>query len=229
MATKRDLLFDFPEGWKNELNECRPNIEEIADALADKDWIPEDVYAALRHVPLQKVRVVIVGQDPYTQVVSIDDENYTRATGYAFSQRRGDKVSASLMNVFKELQDTVSGFVTPDHGDLTSWCDQGVLLLNMCLTVDRKGQSASHGRLWEDVVYKLIKALTRHKDDVIYLLWGKKAQLVAKWVDSKGTILTAAHPSPTSASGFFGCDHFNQVNAILTARNQEPIYWPIDQ
>lgn len=226
---KRHTLFDFPEGWKNELDECKSNIEEIADVLDEKDWIPDDVYAALRHVPLHKVRVVIVGQDPYIQVVSINGKTCTRATGYAFSQRRGDKISASLKNVFKELEDTVPEFKTPAHGDLTSWCDQGVLLLNMCLTVDRGGPSASHGRLWEDVVYKLIRALSRQKDDVIYLLWGKKAQLIAKWVNSKGTVLTAAHPSPTSSSGFFGCDHFNQVNTILTARNEEPIYWPIDQ
>lgn len=222
-------MYSFPKSWESVFEEVKKNIDEIAGVLSTRDWVPlpEDLYAALHRVPLDKVSVVIIGQDPYTPMIRIGDKVVPRATGFAFAQRRGDEVAPSLRNIYKEIQSNYPNFVIPDHGDITCWCDQGVLLLNSCLTVDKNGESGSHGILWEAVINRIIKSIMRRRDDCIYLLWGKSAGKVASWVGNKGIILTASHPSPISSAGFFGCAHFAEVNRILQEKQRPPIDWTV--
>lgn len=173
----------------------------------------EDTFKAFDLTPLDEVRVVIIGQDPYSVK--------NRATGLAFSVSDKSNIPPSLRNIFKELK------YNPSTGDLTSWAKQGVLLLNTILTVE-EGQPLSHeGKGWETFTSNAIKLLNTSRKGIIFLAWGRRAQALLDDIGLEGQIiLRAAHPSPLSArNGFFGCDHFNKVNEILAERNEEPIIW----
>jgi len=181
-------------------------------------------FRALDLTPLDKVRVVILGQDPY--------HGEGQAHGLCFSVKPGVRTPPSLVNIYKELQ-TDLGIAPARHGFLEHWAEQGVLLLNSVLTV-RMAQAASHqGQGWErftDAVIRLVNAKT---EPVVFMLWGTYAQKKAAFVDSldKGgrhLVLKAPHPSPLSAySGFFGCRHFSKANAFLEANGQKPIDWAL--
>ena len=180
----------------------------------------EDVFNALRYTPFERVRVVIIGQDPY------HDEN--QAHGLAFSVRPGVTVPPSLVNIFKELQDDVQ-FRIPNHGCLIPWAEQGVLLLNAVLTV-RAHQANSHqGKGWENFTDAVLRAINASNSRVVFLLWGSYAQRKAEWIDvSRHTVLKAPHPSPLSAArGFFGCRHFSKTNAALQSAGLPPIDWQL--
>lgn len=180
----------------------------------------QDVFNALRYTPFQRVRVVIIGQDPY------HDEN--QAHGLAFSVRPGVAAPPSLLNIFKELQADVE-FRTPNNGCLIPWAEQGVLLLNAVLTV-RAHQANSHqGKGWEQFTDAVLHAVNASTARVIFLLWGSYAQRKAEWIDTgRHLVLKAPHPSPLSASrGFFGCKHFSKTNAALAAAGQPPIDWQL--
>jgi uracil-DNA glycosylase len=180
----------------------------------------QDVFNALRYTPFQRVRVVIIGQDPY------HDEN--QAHGLAFSVRPGVAAPPSLLNIFKELQADVE-FRTPNNGCLIPWAEQGVLLLNAVLTV-RAHQANSHqGKGWEQFTDAVLHAVNASPARVIFLLWGSYAQRKAEWIDTgRHLVLKAPHPSPLSASrGFFGCKHFSKTNAALAAAGQPPIDWQL--
>ena len=182
---------------------------------------PENVFNALNFVPYDKVKVVIIGQDPYHEP--------NQANGLCFSVQQDVEIPRSLQNIYKELQSDL-GCTIPTHGDLTKWAEQGVLLLNSVLTV-RRGQANSHkGMGWEQLVAKVIELLNERQDPVIFLLWGNNAKALAENIDtSHHYVLTAAHPSPLSASyGFFGCKHFSKTNEILKSLGKEPIDWQID-
>ncbi len=182
---------------------------------------PENVFNALNYVPYDKVKVVIIGQDPYHEP--------NQANGLCFSVQQDVEIPRSLQNIYKELQSDL-GCTIPTHGDLTKWAEQGVLLLNSVLTV-RRGQANSHkGMGWEQLVAKVIELLNERQDPVIFLLWGNNAKALAENIDtSRHYVLTAAHPSPLSASyGFFGCKHFSKTNEILKSLGKEPIDWQID-
>jgi len=179
------------------------------------------IFNAFNHTPFDKVKVVILGQDPY--------HGNGQAHGLSFSVQKGVSVPPSLRSIYKELQSDIPGFVVPQHGELTQWADQGVLLLNATLTV-RKGEPASHHkRGWEIFTDQAIKTLSEKRSGLVFLLWGKNAQAKIPLIDAKKhTILTAAHPSPYSAySGFFGCRHFSKTNEILENQGQTPINWQI--
>ena len=179
-----------------------------------------DTFSAFNLCSFDSTKVVVIGQDPY--------HGSGQAHGLSFSVPKGIKPPPSLKNIFKELH-TDLNFEIPNHGDLTSWAQQGVLLLNATLTVRAK-QAASHQKKgWEQFTSRVIKEISDKKEGVVFLLWGRFAQDKEVLIDStKHHILTAPHPSPFSAhSGFFGCKHFSETNYLLSQQNQDPINWQI--
>lgn len=179
-----------------------------------------DMFNAFELTPYGKVKAVILGQDPY--------HNDGQAHGLCFSVQPGTEIPPSLKNIYKELHDDL-GCRIPNNGYLTSWADQGVLLLNTVLTV-RAHQAFSHrGIGWEQFTDAVIAELNKADRPIVFMLWGRPAQEKAKMLDNpKHLILTAAHPSPLSASrGFFGCRHFSKCNEFLTKNGVEPINWQI--
>ena len=179
----------------------------------------KDVFNAFRFTELGDVKVVILGQDPY--------HGPGQAHGLAFSVRPGVAIPPSLLNMYKELEATISGFTRPTHGYLESWARQGVLLLNTVLTV-RAGQAHSHASLgWETFTDKVIALINEHCEGVVFLLWGSHAQKKGAIIDrQRHCVLKAPHPSPLSAHrGFFGCNHFVQTNQWLVDRGETPIDW----
>lgn len=180
------------------------------------------IFNAFNQTPFDQVKVVILGQDPY--------HGPGQAHGLAFSVQKGVTVPPSLRSIYKELKSDLGNFVIPQHGDLTKWTHEGVLLLNATLTV-RKGEPGSHhNKGWEKFTDQAIRALSERKKGIVFLLWGKNAQAKAPLIDeSKHFVLKAAHPSPYSADyGFFGCRHFSQTNHLLAQQGIEPIDWQIE-
>lgn len=176
------------------------------------------IYRALELCPLDRVKVVIVGQDPY--------HGAGQAHGLSFSVPQGVKPPPSLQNIFKEQQRDL-GIPIPAWGDLTRWADQGVLLLNSVLTV-RAGQAASHqGQGWEQFTDAVVERLNKERTGVVYMLWGSYAQKKGAKIDAeKNDILTSVHPSPLSAyRGFIGCGHFSAANTYLISTGATPINW----
>ncbi|ULJ65690.1 uracil-DNA glycosylase [Wielerella bovis] len=180
-----------------------------------------DVFNAFKLTEFADVKVVILGQDPY--------HNVGQAHGLSFSVQHGIQPPPSLLNIYKELSDDITGFVMPQHGCLTHWAEQGVLLLNTVLTV-RAHQAHSHANLgWETFTDRVITQINQYRENVVFLLWGSHAQKKGAMIDrTRHLVLTAPHPSPLSAyRGFFGCRHFSQTNAYLQAHNLTPIDWQI--
>lgn len=178
-------------------------------------------YEALNQVPFERVKVVILGQDPYHQP--------GQAHGLAFSVNRGVPLPPSLKNIYKELSDDIAGFQPPPHGDLNAWAKQGVLLLNTTLTV-RHNQAGSHqNKGWEVFTNRIIKMISEQKEHVVFMLWGKSAQSKRTLIDAhKHYILQAPHPSPLSAyRGFFGSRVFSKANRFLAACGSSPIDWQL--
>jgi uracil-DNA glycosylase len=178
----------------------------------------ELVFYAFNKTPLSKVKVVILGQDPY--------HGKNQAHGLSFSVQNGITVPPSLRNIFKELQQDLK-LTPPENGNLTKWTEQGVLLLNSTLTV-REKEAGSHQKLgWEGFTDSVISKLSSKKNGIIFLLWGAFAQKKSVLIDTKKHyILKTTHPSPFSAyRGFLGCKHFSKTNEILTKNNQKPIDW----
>lgn len=179
-----------------------------------------DLFNALRYTSFENTKVVIIGQDPYHEP--------NQAHGLCFSVKKGVEPPPSLKNIYKELNSDV-GFNIPNHGELTSWAKQGVLLLNTVLTV-RRGQANSHkGMGWEIFTDRIIEELNKKSTPVVFLLWGanarKKAEKINNPIHKK---LITVHPSPLSAyGGFFGCKHFSKTNEILISNGLEPIDWQI--
>ena len=181
----------------------------------------QDVFNALKYTPLESVKVVILGQDPY--------HGPDQAHGLCFSVLPGVKTPPSLINIYKELAADIDGFVIPKHGTLTRWAEQGVLLLNTVLTVEQ-GKAHSHAKWgWETFTDAVIDAVNRHQQGVVFLLWGSHAQKKGMHIDtSKHHVLSAPHPSPLSAHrGFLGCKHFSQTNQLLSSQNKSPINWQL--
>ncbi|OJG53848.1 uracil-DNA glycosylase [Enterococcus hirae] len=180
------------------------------------------IYEALELTPYEKVKVVILGQDPYHGV--------NQAHGLSFSVQPGVKIPPSLNNIYKELQSDL-GISPVKHGNLVSWAKQGVLLLNTVLTV-REGQAYSHrGKGWEILTDKIIEKLNEREKPIVFILWGKPAQEKMKMIDkSRHIILTSAHPSPLSAHrGFLGSKPFSKTNDALMALGETPIDWQLPE
>ncbi len=180
------------------------------------------IFNALNTTPLNQVKVVIIGQDPY--------HGPNQAHGLSFSVQRGVALPPSLRNIFHELH-TDLGVPIPRHGDLTHWAEQGVLLLNSVLTVEA-GQPTSHQKQgWEDFTDHVIDVLNQQREHIVFILWGAYAQRKGQRIDpNKHLILKAAHPSPLAANrgGFFGCKVFSKSNNYLKQNGIEPIDWQLD-
>ncbi len=201
----------------------KPYFKQLQEFLANEYathtiYPSEDkIFNALNHVPFDKVKVVIIGQDPYHEP--------NQAQGISFSVPENVEIPPSLVNIMKEIHDDL-GIDCINSGDLTRWADQGVLLLNTVLTV-RRGQANSHkDKGWEKLTGEIIKKLGARKEPIVFLLWGAYAQSFAPFIESQHFILKAPHPSPLSAyRGFFGCKNFSKCNEFLLNHGQEPIDW----
>ena len=180
-----------------------------------------DIFNCFRLTPLDSVKAVILGQDPY--------HNEGQAHGLCFSVREGVEPPPSLVNIFKELHDDV-GCTVPKSGDLTKWAKEGVLLMNTALTV-REHQANSHANCgWSWFTDSVIQILSKEKEHLVFLLWGGNARRKKALIDTKKhLVLECAHPSPLSAyNGFFGCRHFSKTNAYLEANAIPPIDWDLN-
>lgn len=181
----------------------------------------DEIFTAFELTPLSKVKVVIIGQDPY--------HNVNQAHGLSFSVKPQVEIPPSLLNIYKELQSDLGCYI-PNNGYLVKWAKQGVLMLNSVLTV-RAHQAFSHQGLgWEEFTDAVIRILANEDRPIVYLLWGKPAERKAMVVQNKKQLLLKApHPSPLSAyRGFFGCKHFSKANEFLIANGLEPIDWQIE-
>lgn len=196
----------------------------LGEKAAGKQIFPdsEEWFRALELTPLEKVRVVILGQDPY--------HGPGQAHGLCFSVQPGVRPPPSLVNIYKELQ-TDLGISRPHHGFLEHWATQGVLLLNSVLTVEMTKAASHRGKGWEKFTDAVIRLVNAKADPVVFMLWGNYAQKKADFVDSaRHLVLKAAHPSPLSAhNGFLGCRHFSQCNAFLEGKGLAPIDWALPE
>lgn len=178
-----------------------------------------DIYTAFELTPMDNVKVVILGQDPY--------HGANQAHGLSFSVLPGIKIPPSLRNMYKELCTDIKDFIVPNHGNLQSWAEQGVLLLNTVLTVE-EGSAHSHAKYgWETFTDRVVKVLNDDNKNLVFILWGAHAQKKGKAIDrNKHLVLESAHPSPLSARrGFFGSQHFSKTNRYLTELKKAPIDW----
>ncbi|MGB4589232.1 MAG: uracil-DNA glycosylase [Clostridiaceae bacterium] len=195
--------------------------EFVAEEYQTKVIYPEfdHIFSAFKETPYEKVKVVILGQDPYHEK--------GQAHGLAFSVMEGTKLPPSLKNIFKEMKDDLN-IKFPSSGCLLPWAKQGVLLLNTVLTV-REGKANSHkGKGWERFTDHVIEKLSERKEPVVFILWGNSAISKAKLIKSHHEIISSVHPSPLSANrGFFGSKPFSRTNAILRSLGQEDIDWEI--
>jgi uracil-DNA glycosylase len=216
-------------GWLNALATefSKPYMQRLKDFLLEEQKLHtvfppnSSIFAAFDHTPFDQVKVVILGQDPYHDI--------GQAHGLSFSVPEGIAIPPSLRNIYKELAADIPDFQIPDHGNLTKWADQGVLLLNATLTV-RAHQAGSHqNKGWEEFTNAAIQQLSEQRSGIVFLLWGRFAKNKLPLIDTtKHHVLFSAHPSPLSAyQGFFGCKHFTQTNLLLQAQGLQPIDWQV--
>lgn len=217
------------ESWKQVLKEefNKPYFQQIplhikTEKAQGKTIYPpgSQIFNAFNTTPFNKVKAVILGQDPY--------HGPGQAHGLCFSVAYGVPPPPSLVNIFKELESDI-GIPIPHHGNLTHWAEQGVFLLNASLTV-RAGEPMSHAKIgWAEFTNAVIKKISDERNHVVFILWGKFAQEKRSLVDeSKHLVLRSVHPSPLSAhAGFFGCKHFSKTNEYLVSKGIDPIDWRI--
>jgi uracil-DNA glycosylase len=194
----------------------------VAEVESGRRFYPpaDRVFRAFELTPLPAVRVVVLGQDPY--------HGPGQAMGLCFSVPAGVPQPPSLQNIFRELG-TDLGVPAPTTGDLTPWAERGVLLLNAVLTVSPRRAGSHAGKGWEQFTDRAVAELSARREGIVFLLWGRYAQQKGAVVDrARHHVLTAAHPSPFSASGFFGCRHFSQANALLEADGSQPVDWRLE-
>jgi len=214
------------ESWKSALSAefDKDYFIKLTDFVRGEYLAGKAVYPAARNIfnafnlcPVDKVKVVIIGQDPYHEP--------GQAMGLCFSVPDGVTIPPSLVNIYKEINDDL-GRPSSTHGDLTHWAEQGVLLLNSTLTVQAHLAASHAGRGWEQFTDAVINVL-RQKNHIVYMLWGSYAQKKAALVDaSQNLVLKSVHPSPLSVyRGFFGCKHFSKANEYLIANDKTPIDW----
>lgn len=231
MTQRQQQFFaSLPDSWKKPLEQicARPEIDALIQFLQEREVSgakiypqKQNIFAALRATPFDTVSVVVVGQDPY--------HGAGQAHGLCFSVPPGVLQPPSLKNIFKELRADI-GMPVPQHGTLTGWAKQGVLLLNAILTVE-EGQPASHANKgWEIFTNAILEQLLKRTQPIVLLLWGayaqKKVQNLHAHLDpARHLILKAAHPSPLSITGFAGCRHFSQANAFLKKHQLPEINW----
>lgn len=189
----------------------------------------DKIFEAFKYFDINETKLVLLGQDPYINIQSINGKNVPQAMGLSFSVPIGIKIPPSLKNIYKELKNSYDDFEIPDHGDLTKWVlNEKILLLNSSLTV-KKGVSNSHQKKWEKLTDRLIEYISNNNNHVVFLLLGNNAKNKRKLINSdKHSIICGVHPSPLSASrGFFNSNVFKLVNEKLLENNKTPIDWNI--
>jgi uracil-DNA glycosylase len=209
---------EFDKDYMVQLRQFLKDEKQAGNKIFPKG---NDIFNAFWKTPFSNLKVVILGQDPY------HGEN--QAHGLSFSVQKGIGIPPSLRNIYKELQTDIPGFITPNHGDLTEWAEQGVLLLNASLTV-RAGTPGSHQKKgWEEFTDRVIKTISDKKEGIIFILWGAFAQAKSELIDqTKHHIIKSPHPSPFSADrGFFGSRPFSKTNEILKQEGKKIIDWQI--
>ena len=215
------------ESWKNVMIDefTKPYFLELKNFLLKEKAegqiiypVGSNIFNAFNLTPFDKVKVVLLGQDPY--------HGAGQAHGLCFSVPDGVKPPPSLQNIFKEINQTI-GTAIPESGNLERWAKQGVLLLNALLTVRANQPASHHQKGWEQFTDKVISTISKEKTGVVFLLWGRYAQDKESLIDHpKHFVLKAAHPSPFSAyNGFFGCNHFAKTNELLQQQGREIIKW----
>lgn len=214
------------ESWKGHLRqEFEKTYFRILTDFVRKEYTSKTIYPpaklifnAFDNCPFDKVKVVIVGQDPYHEP--------GQAHGLCFSVNDGVQIPPSLVNIYKEIENDL-GIAVPRSGNLTRWAEQGVLLLNATLTVQAHRAGSHQGKGWEEFTDTAIRHLAEERDHLVFLLWGAYAQRKGETIDAnRHLILKSPHPSPLSAHrGFFGNKHFSRANEYLSAHNMEPINW----
>ena len=214
------------ESWRQVLQPefDKPYFELLTNfvrhAYATRQCFPPagQIFRAFDLCPFDKVRVVIIGQDPY--------HDYNQAHGLCFSVKEGVPAPPSLLNIYKELQRDLAKPI-PNSGDLTHWAEQGVLRLNATLTVEAHKAGSHQGKGWEELTDAAIQALNNQRSNIVFMLWGSYAQRKGQFIDRKRhLVLTAVHPSPLSAyRGFIGCGHFSKANDYLLQHGLSPINW----
>ena len=216
---KRFLEAEFEKEYMKKLRSFLQSQQEQKRIIYPGNSL---IFNAFNHTPFEKVKVVIIGQDPY--------HGANQAHGLSFSVQKGVPVPPSLQNIFKELQAEYKDFQNPKHGDLSSWADQGVLLLNATLTVEASKAGSHQNQGWEKFTDRVIQTLSEKRTGIVFLLWGKYAQAKAAMIDqNKHLVLMAAHPSPFSAyNGFFGCNHFIKTNEYLEKNGEKGIDWRLE-
>jgi len=212
---KRHLADEFSQRYMIELREFLLERKRAGAVIYPPGPL---IFNALDSTPFDQVKVVILGQDPY--------HGPGQAHGLCFSVRDGVELPPSLRNIFREIEDDL-GCRCPASGNLQSWADQGVLLLNAVLTVERGRAGAHQGKGWERFTDRVVTELNEHRDGLVFMLWGSHAMKKGAVIDrDRHLVLTAPHPSPLSAQrGFFGCRHFSKANAWLAKRGEKPIEW----
>lgn len=220
-----------PYTWEKVFESSKNEIKDVSEIIKEDEKkgriLPDkkDIFRLFHLVPLNRVKVVIIGQDPFFNLLPSGNP---QAVGLSFSVPKEAQIPSSLRNIFKEIKTSIPEFKVPTHGDLTKWCLQGVFLLNSCLTV-REGQPGCHGEIWKGFIKKVINAILEANPNVIFVLWGKESQKLEKIIRSRATILTSSHPSGLSSyRGFLGCNHFNQINELLTSKGKDPIDWNLN-
>lgn len=215
----------FPLTWEHLFTKKAKQELELISSILDKKeknegpYLPEkiNIFRAFDLCRSDEIKIVIFGQDPYHQP--------GRAQGLAFSVSKEDEIPSSLSNIFKEISDDLDIPNDFKHGDLTSWAEQGILLLNTCLTV-QPHLPKSHGKFWLSFIKRTIKEIAVYNKDCIYVLWGNDARSLKKFIEGDPPILEAAHPSGLSyARGFRGCKHFSKINEILKKQGKQEIDW----
>ena len=217
-----------PYTWEKVFESAKDEIKDVSEIL-ERDKVKgrrvpdnKDVFRIFNLVPIHKVKVVLLGQDPYLNILP---NGKPQAVGMSFSVPREAQLPPSLKNIYKELKSEIPEFKVPNHGSLEKWCVQGVFLLNACLTT-RQGVSGAHGEIWTGFIKKVINAILDVNPEVIFVLWGKQAQKMKKIIGERATCLEASHPSPLGAyRGFFGCGHFKEINEILASKGKTIIDW----
>lgn len=229
MQVQTPVQPQIEESWKNVLTDefqsdyfasLKTFLKQEKEA--GKIIYPEgkNIFTAFNHTPFEKVKVVILGQDPY--------HGPGQAHGLSFSVPDGVQTPPSLVNIFKELKSDL-GVDNSTKSNLTKWADQGVLLLNATLTVQANHAGSHQNKGWEKFTDAIIRSLSEKKSGLVFILWGRYAQAKSPLIDTfKHYILKAVHPSPLSAyNGFFGCKHFSKTNELLAAQNVSPIDWQL--
>jgi uracil-DNA glycosylase len=223
----------YPSSWEDVFKEAKPELAHISKKLDDEkrfgEYLPrkEDLFNAFKFTPLNKIQVVILHDQPVHTMTTINNKTLPKDYGMAFSLRPEDTLSPVLKTIYQELLNEYPTYNQPSHGDLRHWCQQGVLLINKCLTISKQ-QSHLKWDLWLGFLNKVFKAITKVNPYTIFLLWGQEAQKVIPMLPDSFIVLETSSPSGYFANcGFLGCNHFKMVNDELIKQKRTPIDWQI--